>query len=86
MKVKKRLDVLLTEQGYAENRTKAQAIIMSGIVYVDGQKADKPGTSYEETVAIEVRGGCLSLCQPWRPEAGKGPAGLWCEACWICLQ
>ena len=44
MKVKKRLDVLLTEQGYAENRTKAQAIIMSGIVYVDGQKADKPGT------------------------------------------
>lgn len=57
MKVKKRLDVLLTEQGYAENRTKAQAIIMSGIVYVDGQKADKPGTAYEDTVSIEVRGG-----------------------------
>ena len=57
MKVKKRLDVLLTEQGYAENRTKAQAIIMSGIVYADGQKADKPGTAYEETVSIEVRGG-----------------------------
>ena len=56
MKIKKRLDVLLNEQGYAENRTKAQAIIMSGIVYVDGQKADKPGTSYEETVSIEVRG------------------------------
>ena len=57
MKAKKRLDVLLTEQGYAENRTKAQAIIMSGIVYADGQKADKPGTAYEETVSIEVRGG-----------------------------
>ena len=57
MKVKKRLDVLLTEQGYAENRTKAQAIIMSGIVYADGQKADKPGTAYEDTVSIEVRGG-----------------------------
>ena len=56
MKVKKRLDVLLVEQGYAENRTKAQAIIMSGNVYVEGQKADKPGTSFEETVAIEVRG------------------------------
>ena len=56
MKVKKRLDVLLTEQGLAENRSKAQAIIMSGIVYVDGQKADKPGISYEETVSIEVRG------------------------------
>lgn len=56
MKVKKRLDVLLTEQGYAESRTKAQAIIMSGMVYVDGQKADKPGISYEETVSLEVRG------------------------------
>ena len=56
MKIKKRLDVLLTEQGYADSRTKAQAIIMSGMVYVDGQKADKPGVSYEETVAIEVRG------------------------------
>ena len=47
MKIKKRLDVLLTEQGYADTRSKAQAIIMSGQVYVDGQKADKPGVSYE---------------------------------------
>ena len=59
MKIKKRLDVLLTERGHAETRTKAQAIIMSGLVYVDGQMADKPGISYEETVDIEVRsGGC----------------------------
>lgn len=57
MKIKKRLDMLLVEQGYADTRTKAQAIIMSGLVYVQGQKADKPGTSYEETVDIEVRGG-----------------------------
>lgn len=56
MKIKKRLDVLLVERLYAETRTKAQAIIMSGQVYVNGQKADKPGTSYEETVDIEVRG------------------------------
>ena len=56
MKIKKRLDVLLTEQGYADTRSKAQAIIMAGNVYVDGQKADKPGISYEETVSIEVRG------------------------------
>lgn len=56
MKIKKRLDVLLVEQGYAETRTKAQAIIMSGSVYVQGQKADKPGTSFEENVDIEVRG------------------------------
>ncbi len=59
MKIKKRLDMLLVEQGYADTRTKAQAIIMSGLVYVQGQKADKPGTSYEENVDIEVRsGGC----------------------------
>ena len=57
MKVKKRLDVLLTERGHADTRTKAQAIIMSGLVYVDGQKADKPGVSYEESVDIEVRSG-----------------------------
>lgn len=56
MKNKKRLDVLLTEQGYADTRSKAQAVIMAGLVYVDGQKADKPGTSYEQTVTIEVRG------------------------------
>ena len=56
MKVKKRLDVLLTEQGYADTRSKAQAIIMSGMVYVGGQKADKPGVSYDETAQIEVRG------------------------------
>ena len=56
MKIKKRLDVLLTEQGYADTRSKAQAIIMSGMVYVDGQKADKPGVSYEESVNLEVRG------------------------------
>ena len=56
MKNKKRLDVLLTEQGYADTRSKAQAIIMAGLVYVDGQKADKPGISYEETVTLEVRG------------------------------
>ena len=57
MKIKKRLDVLLTERGHADSRTKAQAIIMSGLVYVDGQKADKPGVSYEESVDIEVRTG-----------------------------
>ena len=56
MKIKKRLDVLLVERLYADTRSKAQAIIMSGNVYVNGQKADKAGTSFEETVDIEVRG------------------------------
>ena len=56
MKIQKRLDVLLVERLYADTRSKAQAIIMSGNVYVNGQKADKAGTSFEETVEIEVRG------------------------------
>ena len=56
MKNKKRLDVLLTEKGFADSRSKAQALIMSGLVYVQGQKADKPGVSFEETAEIEVRG------------------------------
>jgi len=86
MKVKKRLDVLLTERGHAENRTKAQAIIMSGLVYVQGQKADKPGVSYEETVDIEVRtGGCpyvsrggLKLEKALR-DFGVDPTGYVCS-------
>ncbi len=56
MKIKKRLDVLLVERGLSENRTKAQAVIMSGLVDVNGQRADKPGVSYEETVDIQIRG------------------------------
>ena len=56
MKIKKRLDVLLTERLYADSRSKAQAIIMSGNVYVNGQKADKPGMSVAPDVEIEVRG------------------------------
>ena len=86
MKVKKRLDVLLVEQGYADSRTKAQAIIMSGIVYVEGQKADKPGVSYEETVSIEVRGascpyvsrGGLKLEKALR-DFGVNPTGYVCS-------
>ena len=57
MKHKERLDILLVERGLAESRAKAQAIIMSGEVFVDGQKADKPGASYGGEAQIEVRGG-----------------------------
>ena len=86
MKIKKRLDVLLTERMYAENRTKAQAIIMSGNVYVNGQKADKPGMSFEETVDIEVRGavcpyvsrGGLKLEKALR-DFGVKPEGFVCS-------
>lgn len=57
--MKQRLDVLLVNQGLAASREKAKAVIMSGIVYVDGQKEDKAGASFEETVKIEVRGNTL---------------------------
>ena len=57
--MKERLDVLLVKKGLAESREKAKAIIMSGIVYVDDQKEDKAGTSFEETARIEVRGSTL---------------------------
>lgn len=54
-----RLDVYLTEHGYAESRQKAQALIMSGVVYVDNQKADKVGTPVKEGQSVEVRGDTL---------------------------
>ena len=53
---KKRLDVLLTEQGFFESRQKAQATIMSGLVFVNGQRVDKAGASIAEDAQIEVRG------------------------------
>lgn len=56
---KERLDVLLVSRGLATSREKAKAIIMSGIVYVDGNKEDKAGTSFPDTVNIEVRGNTL---------------------------
>lgn len=54
--MKKRLDILVFEKGFAESREKAKAIIMSGDIYVDNQKADKCGQSYDENVNIEFRG------------------------------
>lgn len=54
--MKKRLDILVTERGLAESREKAKTLIMVGQVYVDGQKADKPGDTFSEDAAVEVRG------------------------------
>lgn len=59
MSEKKRLDILVYERGLAESREKAKALIMSGIIYADNQKSDKPGTTYPETVNIELRGNKL---------------------------
>ena len=57
--MKERLDVLLVKRNLAESREKAKALIMSGIVYVNGQKEDKAGTTFDETAPIEVRGNTL---------------------------
>ncbi len=58
--MKERLDVILVKQGHAPSREKARAIIMSGNVYVNGQKEDKAGTLFDETkIALEVRESAL---------------------------
>ena len=59
MSNKTRLDVLLVERGLQESRQKAQATIMAGIVFVNHQKVDKPGTTVPNDAAIEVRGRTL---------------------------
>ena len=59
MSNKTRLDVLLTERGLLDSRQKAQATIMSGIVFVNGQRVDKVGTAVANDALIEIRGATL---------------------------
>lgn len=59
MSNKTRLDVLLAERGMIESRQKAQAIIMSGEVFVNDQRIDKPGTAVDNAAHIEIRGNTL---------------------------
>lgn len=56
---KLRLDVAMTERGLAESRQKAQAIIMAGQVFVNGQKVDKAGAPVAPDAAIEIHGKTL---------------------------
>ncbi len=56
MSEKKRLDILLVERGLTNSRERAKAIIMSGNVFVNSQKADKAGETFSDDVEIEVRG------------------------------
>ena len=59
MSNKTRLDVLLVERGLERTRQRAQAMIMSGLVFVDGQRVDKAGTAVPNDAQIEVRGNTL---------------------------
>ena len=86
MKHKERLDILLTEKGLCESRSRAQALIMSGEVYVNGQKCDKAGTPVDSEALIEVRGsvcpyvsrGGLKLEKALR-DFGVDPTGFVCS-------
>ena len=53
---KERIDVLIARSGLAPSREKAQALVMAGIVYADGQKIIKSDTRIEPNTRIEVRG------------------------------
>ncbi len=57
--MKERLDVLLVKRSLAPSREKAKAMIMEGNVFVDGQREDKAGSFFSDTVSIEVHGSAL---------------------------
>ena len=58
--MKERLDVILVKQGFAPSREKAKAILMAGNVFVDGQREDKAGTTFDESrIHIEIKGSSL---------------------------
>ena len=54
--MKERLDSLLVERGIVTGRDKAKAVIMAGLVYVNGEKVTKAGTSVAPDAAVEYRG------------------------------
>ncbi len=53
---KQRLDILLVERGFTQSRERAKALVMSGVVYVNGQKNDKPGNMVSLDCEITVTG------------------------------
>ena len=59
MKAKERLDIILTERNMFPSREKAKASIMAGLIYVDGQRVDKPGTPVDREAEITIK---ESLC------------------------
>ena len=85
---KQRLDQLVFERGLTDSRERAKTSIMAGVVYVNGQKADKPGTSYPDDVEIELRGETLKYVSRGGLKLEKAlkafsldPTGLVCIDC-----
>lgn len=57
--MKERLDVLLVKRNLAPSREKAKTMIMAGNVFVDNQREDKAGSTFDESVSIEIHGNTL---------------------------
>ncbi|MCK8058879.1 MULTISPECIES: TlyA family RNA methyltransferase [unclassified Fusibacter] len=57
--MKERIDVLLVQKGYYETREKAKRALMAGLVFVDGQRFDKPGTKIDSEREIFVKGAAI---------------------------
>ena len=83
---KERLDLVLVEKGLCQSRSRAQALIMEGLVFVEGQRVDKPGTAVDPAAEIELRGnacpyvsrGGLKL-EKALAEFGVDPTGYVCS-------
>ena len=66
---KKRLDILLVEKGLADNRSRAQSLIMTGNVFTGGRKLEKAGENFDEDIEISVK-------QPDHPYVSRGGTKL----------
>jgi 23S rRNA (cytidine1920-2'-O)/16S rRNA (cytidine1409-2'-O)-methyltransferase len=66
MAAKRRADQLLVEQGLAESRAKAQALILAGLVSIAGRRVDKPGTPLAEGAELTLAG----RDHPWVSRGG----------------
>ena len=85
---KTRLDQLVFERGFAESRERAKTTVMSGLVFVNGQRADKPGMPVAPDAQIEVRGEALPFVSRGGYKLDKAlkvfpidPAGKICIDC-----
>ena len=85
---KTRLDQLVFERGYTESRERAKTTIMSGLVFVNGQRVDKPGTAVDPEAKIELHGEALPFVSRGGFKLDKAlkvfpvdPAGKTCLDC-----
>ena len=85
---KLRIDQLLVERGFFESRERAKTTVMSGLIFVNSQRVDKPGTAVDPEAAIEVRGDALPFVSRggWKLDKALkvfpvDPAGKTCIDC-----